>query len=422
MSGSPIHPYSKTVRFQPRAVLFSFLLAVALGGSIGSHSNAAPNNRINIWHYLGTGPGGLVLNQLATEFNKSQSKYEIVPEEAGSFQDVQIRTIAALRAGGLPSAAFVDNAFFTRLALGGQLADFDEPAKALPASTVIDLVPVVWEYGNVETPTGPHRYGLPYMVSTVVLYYNVDAFAAKGIQPPKTWEEFAKAARALTTRASKGAVLFTNAWIYSAVLASRGASLLTPDKKPDFNSPTSLETLRFLSDLVKSGALVSRTFNEAGFAVLDFLRTKVMMVVVTTSAYPAQTQAAFAFKISAVPLPGKTIPGEAQLVTFKNTPIEAQRGVWEFWQFIARPENMARFSKESYYLPIRRSAVKLMGDVAQNPVMKAGLEGLDRGFNYPHLIEFQDWRAILDDQLERCLKGGVDPAKALGDAQRAATK
>ena len=145
------------MRFQPRAVLFSFLLAVALGGSIGSHSNAAPNNRINIWHYLGTGPGGLVLNQLATEFNKSQSKYEIVPVEAGSFQDVQIRTIAALRAGGLPSAAFVDNAFFTRLALGGQLADFDEPVRALPASTVIDLVPVVWEYGNVETPTGDRK-------------------------------------------------------------------------------------------------------------------------------------------------------------------------------------------------------------------------------------------------------------------------
>jgi sn-glycerol 3-phosphate transport system substrate-binding protein len=197
---------------------------------------------------------------------------------------------------------------------------------------------------------------------------------------------------------------------------------LTPDKKPDFNSLTSLETLRFLSDLVKSGALVSRTFNEAGFAVLDFLRTKVMMVIVTTSAYPAQTQAAFAFKISAVPLPGKTIPGEAQLVTFKNTPLEAQRGVWEFWQYAVKPENMARFSKESYYLPIRRSAVKLMGDVAQNPVMKAGLESLDRGYNYPHLIEFQDWRAILDDQLERCLKGGVDPAKALNDAQRAATK
>jgi sn-glycerol 3-phosphate transport system substrate-binding protein len=410
------------VRFQPRAVLFSFLLAVAFGGLIGSHSSAAPNNRVTIWHYLGTGPGGIVLNQLASEFNKSQSKYEIVPEEAGSFQDVQIRTIAGLRAGGLPSAAFVDNAFFTRLALGGQLADYDEEAKALPSSTLNDLVPVVWEYGNVETPSGQHRYGLPYMVSTVILYYNVDAFAAKGIQPPKTWEEFGKAAKAMTTRASKGAVLFTNAWIYSAVLASRGASLLTADKKPDFNSPASLETLRFLSDLTKAGALVPRTLNEASFAVLDFLRTKVMMVVVPTSAYPAQSQAAFAFKISAVPLPGRTIPGEAQLVTFKNTPLEAQRAVWEFWQYAARPENVARFSKESYYLPIRKSAVKLMGDVAQNPVMKAGLESLDRGYNYPHVIEFQDWRAILDDQLERCLKGGVDPTKALNDAQRAATK
>ena len=87
-----------------------------------------------------------------------------------------------------------------------------------------------------------------------------------------------------------------------------------------------------------------------------------------------------------------------------------------------KPENLVRFDKRSYYLPVRKSAVKLMGDFANNIVIKAGLEALDRSYNLPHLVDFQNWRAILEGQLERCLIGGADPKASLLEAQRLSVK
>jgi hypothetical protein len=54
--------------------------------------------------------------------------------------------------------------------------------------------------------------------------------------------------------------------------------------------------------------------------------------------------------------------------------------------------------------------------------MKAGLEALDRSYNLPHLVDFQDWRAMLENQLERCLIGGADAKASMLEAQRLSVK
>ena len=409
--------YSETVRL-PHALLVAVLAATAV--AIGA-ARAAPQKLV-FWHYLGPDSGGNFLAAMAQDFNRSQSKFEIVPQEVGDYQAMQVKVVSSLRSGGLPAMAMVDNAFFTRLALGGQLADLTDHLASQPASVTADFYPVLWEYGGVKTGGQTARYGLPLVASTQIIFYNEDALRAKNISPPRNWDEFAKAAKALSSRAAKGAILLTDAWTYGSLVASRGGNLLTADGKPDFDNPVSVDTLRYLSDLVKSGAGVPRTWGEVSFAVVDFLRTKAFMVIAPSSAYPLATRYSYAFKIGAVAFPGRNIAGEAQLVVFKNVPSDAQRAMTEYWQYVTKPDNLARFSKETFYLPVRRSAVKLMGDAAQHPAMRASLETIERSYNLPHLIEFQDWRRELEAQLERSLKGGVDPAKALAEAQRAALK
>ncbi len=407
--------YSETV-ISPRIRLM--LLGCVLGASVTALATAAAAGptKVTFWQYLGDGPGGALLNTLATEYNKSQTKFEIVPQHVGSFQDVQVKTVAALRGGGLPTMATIDNGFFTRLALGGQLAPMDEFVDALPKTTVQDFYPTAWDYGDVKG----QRLGLPWMSSSLVVFYNVDAFRAKGLNPPRTWDDFNKAARALSSRAAKGVIMLTDGWIFGSIVSSRGGNLLTADNKPDFAGAGTLETLQFLYDLSKSNALISRTFAESNFAIVDFLRTKAFMTVVPSSAYPLTKPYSVAFEIGAVALPGKTLAGEAQIVVFKNAPQDAQKGAFDFWQYLTRPENIARFSKEAYYVPVRRSALKNMGDFATTGIMKEAISGFERAYNPPHLIEYQDWRRALEDQLERSLKGGVDPAKALAEAQRQA--
>ena len=50
----------------------------------------------------------------------------------------------------------------------------------------------------------------------------------------------------------------------------------------------------------------------------------------------------------------------------------------------------------------------------------AGLEALENAYNPPRLNLYNDWRGVLEAQLERSLKGGTDPKAALVEAQRQA--
>ena len=378
---------------------------------------AAPT-KIIFWHYLSPETGSSMVDQFADEFNKSQSKYSIEPQYVGDFKTIQIKATAALRAGGLPGMAMVDNAFFSTLALTkpAVLENMNDAVANLPKTVVQDFFPTFWDNGNVSGA----RLGLPWASSALLLFYNADAFRAKGLTPPKTWDEFASDARVLTNRTSKGAIFFTDAWIFGSMVSSRGGNLLGSDNLPTFDEATTISTLQFIKDLVPKYGIV-RTFGQANFAVVDFLRTKAFMVVVPSSAYPFLPSSA-PFQVGAVALPGKTIAGETQLVTFKSNSKEQNQGAFEFWQYLVKPENLVRFDKRSYYLPVRKSAVKLMGDFANNIVIKAGLEALDRSYNLPHLVDFQNWRAILEGQLERCLIGGADPKASLLEAQRLSVK
>jgi sn-glycerol 3-phosphate transport system substrate-binding protein len=400
-------PYHESMKWMLTTLALG---AVALMASL---SNAAAPVKVTVWHYLAPESGGDLIKNFAQEFNASQSKYTVQIVDAGDYKTIQVKLINALRSGGVPSMTMVDNAFFTRLALGGSLEALDMRVDALPKSFVEDFNPVLWAYGDVKG----QRFGLPWASSTLVNMYNADAFKQKNLPMPRSWDDYAKAAKTLTSRSSKGAAFFVDAWIFASMVSSRGGDILADNNRPDFNNPSSQQTLQWMYDLVRSGNALVRNYSEANFAILDWVRTKTFLVTIPTSVYPF-VKNLVPFQIGAMPMPGKTLAGESQMVIPKAATDAERDGAFEFWNFLVKPENLMRFSKQGYYLPIRSSAARQLGDFANDPVMKAGLEALKNSYNPPHLIEYQTWRTILESQLERSLKGGVDPKAALLEAQR----
>jgi sn-glycerol 3-phosphate transport system substrate-binding protein len=383
-------------------------LTVLLVG--GLPSRAAAPVKVSFWHYVAAPQASKELEALVAAFNVSQSKYLIEAIAVGSFQDVNVKLVAALRANNAPTMAMVDNVFFTRLVAGNQLASLNNVLE-VPAALQSDLIPVAWNYGLVNK----QRYGLPWATSSLLLFYNTDALRGKGVNPPKTWPEFANAAKKLTARGSKGAVFILDAWIFGSLVTGLGGTIFDANGIPDFDGPASLAGVRFLLDLQKAGALSVRGFNEAESGIIDFLRTKTFFAIAPSDVYSTLKQYSNAFNLGVVTLPGRSIAGEAQLVAFKNSSLEEQRGVAEFWKFLVKPDNQERWAKASYYLPVRRS-------VTVNPdergLISEGRLGLDRAFNFPQRGEMQEWRRIIEDALERILKGGADPLVALAEAQK----
>ena len=84
------------------------------------------------------------------------------------------------------------------------IQDIDLPRLAhrvLPLETLLDrdfqnqLIPAMLDRGRLSGVL----HGLPWLATSEVLYYQADLFAARGLQPPTTWEELAEAATALST-------------------------------------------------------------------------------------------------------------------------------------------------------------------------------------------------------------------------------
>lgn len=391
------------------------ILAVA-AALLGLSSRAAAPTKITFWHYVGSESSAALIKTFAKEFNNSQNKYSVEVAEPGDFKDIQIKLQAALAAkGDLPSLVQIDNAFFTRLALGNQLLDATSLLETLPKGTVQDFNDTIWEYGQVNNK----RFGLPWAASTLITAYNADAFKARNLAAPRSWDDYIKASNALTNRTSKGAIFFVDGWIFGSMVSSRGGNILDNNNKPDFDSTASMQTLQMMYDLTRGGKAIVRNFAEINFAVIDWVRTKAFMVTVPTSAYPL-VKDVLPFQIGASAMPGRTLAGESQLIIPKGNPEAETKGAFEFWAFLTRTENVVRFVKESYYLPVRQSAIKPLGDFVGEPIMKAGLEALEKAYNPPHLLEYQKWRDILEAQMERSLKGGLDPKAALLEAQRLA--
>lgn len=381
---------------------------------------ALAQTEVTFWHSM-DGPAGRLLAAFAQEFNARQNLYRASPQYVGDYRDAETKLVAALRTGAAPVLFQAEISFFPRLVGEGRALALD-PYLNLERSFLEDLFEPAWNYGVMEG----RRFGLPLNTSTPVLFYNLDTFRAKGLKAPRNWKEFEEVAKALTSRQAKGFIFVTDpqAWLFEAMVTSRGGSL-TKEGKPNFTSKEALEALEMLTRLNRAGALSVRSMAESTFAQLDFVRTKGMMVMASIANWPAAENFSFAFTLGVAPVPrepgGKVPMGGAQLVVLRGASEAQVRGAIEFWKYLMEPRNVARWVEASYYVPVRKSAIPLLEDFyRENPFRKVAFEQIAHAQERPRLTQFSAWASLLAEALERSLKGGVPPQKALEEAQRKA--
>lgn len=375
---------------------------------------------ISFWHGM-DGPAGQTIDQFAADFNAKQRTYKVVPKYYGDYREGESKLIAALRSGGAPVLFQAEILFFPKLVAEGSLVPLDDLTATLPKSLTDDLFDAAWDYGVLSGK----RYGLPFNMSTPVLFYNENQLKSKGLKPPANWKEFGEVARAMSSRQVRSFIAITDSWIFEAMVTSRGGNLATPDGKPNFTSPQAIEALEFMQNLNRDKALTARNLSEAQFAVLDFLRTKGNLVFASIGNWPAVQNLGFAFKIGVAPIPrepgGKVPFGGAQLVVVRGSSAEQTKGAVEFWRFLMEPENIKTWVQASYYLPLRKSAEPLLEDFyKENPYRRIAFQQVSVAQPRPRLPQFATWRVYLDEALERALKGNVAARQALEDAQRKA--
>jgi len=404
----------------------------------GSTASAEPIE-IQWWHAMG-GQLGDKVNQIASDFNKTQSDYKIVPVYKGTYTETLTQAIAAFRAGQQPDIVQVfEVGTATMMAAKGAVY----PVYQLMADTGQPFDPKAYlppVYGYYATSDGK-LLSMPFNSSTPVFYWNKDAFQKAGLDPekgPKTWPEVAEDAKKLL--AAGFTCGFTTGWQTWIQLENFSAWHNKPfatkedgygglDTQLVFNGDLQVRHINQFAewekdkifvyggredkpnDLFASGQCPMH-FGSSG-AAGGFLRAKLNFGIGMLPYWPDVPGA-----------PQNSIIGGATLWVMQGKPKDHYKGVAQFFTYISSPEVQADWHQSTGYVPITLAAYELtrkQGFYEKNPGRDIAVLQLtnkpptenSRGLRLGNFVQIRD---VEDEELEAVWSGKKTAKEALDAA------
>jgi multiple sugar transport system substrate-binding protein len=258
-----------------RSVLAAGAAAAAISG-FPYVSRGLAAQTLKFWQFYG--PGGGVATQdkwyqdVVKGWNDSRDvKVELVYVPKNAYMD-GTKLPTAFASGSGPDLFIISPGDFLRYYNGGVLLDLtpfmDQAARD-------DFIPSVIANRMVDGKI----YGLPYEVEPMAMYYSVDAFAEIGLTDkdvPKTWDELLTIGKKLTN-AKRFGVLFETApgyyqnFTWYPFLWEGGGDFQTKDGKSAFNSPATVQALKFWQDSVNMGVAPRKPLGGGGWDVVPNL-------------------------------------------------------------------------------------------------------------------------------------------------------
>lgn len=419
------------------------LLAAAMvvcGGGL-ARAQTAPV-QIEFWHGL-TQPLGGMLEQIAADFNASQSQYKVNATFKGQYPEVMTAAIAAFRAGNAPDIVqMFEVGTATMMAAKGAV----KPVYELMQEAGLPFDPsayVASVRGYYSTPDGK-MLSMPFNSSTTIMFYNKDAFVKAGLdpeKPPLTWPETIEAAKKL--KAAGIACPLTSAWptwvhienfsaIHNVPLATKVNGMAGLDTELKFNSPLHVRHIQNLIDMQKAGLYKYGGRDNAGDALFT---SGECAIIHDSSGLRGRIIKEATFKWGTAPLPywpdvkdapKNSILGGASFWVLKspNRKPEEYKGIAAFFNYISKPEVVAKWSEDTGYLPITTAGFELVkksgyyeknpgADVAYLQMTRTEPTDNSKGLRLGNMPEI---RNIMQEELEKAFQGQQDAKQALDNA------
>jgi sn-glycerol 3-phosphate transport system substrate-binding protein len=379
------------------------------------------------------GPLTKVIDGYARQFEKENPGIKVNPVYAGNYDDARIRALAALKAGqSAPLSVLFSIDLYELLEQDAIVAWDDVATSAEDRAWLKSFYPALLLNGTYKGKV----YGIPFQRSTIVLYWNKEAFKEAGLdpeKPPANWNEMTEAARKLVKKDAAGNVSRWGVmvpstgyayWMFQAFARQNGQDLMNPEgNRTNYAHPDVVAALQFWRDLGAKHQVMPQGTIEWGTLRQAFTEGKTAMMWHTTGNLTAvKDTAKFPFGVAMLPASKQrgSPTGGGNFYLFKKTTPEERKAALAFVKWMTSAERAADWSMATGYVAIRPDAYdtpKLKTYAAEFPPSVVARDQFK--FATPELSTFQTGRVrkALDDAIQAALTGQKTPEVALKAAQ-----
>jgi sn-glycerol 3-phosphate transport system substrate-binding protein len=375
------------------------------------------------------GPITKIVDGYARAFEQANPDIKVNPVYAGSYTDTLTKAQTAAKSGQAPTLAVLLSTDAYTLIDDGLIVPFDQVADT--RAWLGSFYPAFLRNTQIDG----HEWGVPFQRSTIVLFYNQEAFRDAGLdpaQPPATWAAHADAAAKLAKKEQRWGVEipatgFTY-WLFQALVAEAGGALANANgTEVSFDTTESRKALAYWLSLQTSGATPPGLV-EWGTTPRDFLEGRSAMVWTTTGNLSnIRNSAKFPFGVAMLPADQRrgSPTGGGNFYLFKAASPPQRAASLRFLQWITSPERAAQWGIDTGYVATRP-------DAWETPIMKAYVEKFPAAavardqlqYAVPELSTHDNQRVTeaLNTALQAALTGRKAPDAALAEAQENGTR
>lgn len=354
--------------------VMSWLFVLPVGRS------EAAKAELELWHRW-SGPHQEVLREVLKGFEAKQPGIAVKEVSVpGQYVDLMQKVLARLAARQnppdvlLPGYNFLD---YTVREL--RPIPIDQIGGTEAKAVYARYVPSVLRTGQIDGK----QYGLPYALSTAVLYYNPRLVEAAGLNPqtpPRTWAEVQTWGEAIKGKTGKPALYISNVdtFLMQSLVESAGGVMLS-NACPAFSTTEAVAALEVWRRYYQDGLIPRITYREAE---QSFMTGDLAMFATSIMHLRGWTQQAqFPLRVAHLPRFGqrslKVAAGGAALMVLART-TERQKAAWELLKYMTSEEGMRIWVKTGYLNPLQAALPRT--------------EGQDPAYDqFPNLVGWVSW-------------------------------
>lgn len=420
------------------AMALAGLMLTSMAGTTVLTAKAENDDVMELTMYfpvsVGGGPDALI-DALCEEYHKENPNVKVTPVYAGSYADTRTKVQAAIKGGNTPDLAIMFSIDLYSLLSMDAIADIDS---FCTTDADKEWLNGFYDGFMMNSRDGETTYGIPWQRSTIVLYYNKDAFEATGLdpeQPPKTWDELKEDAKKLTITENGqttqyGIQIPSDGYAYwmlqTFCVEQNGFNLMNETgTETYYDDERTAKGLEFWKSLADDGSMPEGIVAWAT-TPSDFLEGKTAMMYHTTGNLTnVKNNASFNFGVAMLPANESygSPTGGGNFYIFKGVSEERQQAAFDFIKWMTDDERVAQWSIDTGYVATRPSAydTERMQEYAKEfPYCLVARDQLEYGYAELSTYNQAEVQKAIDDAISYVMTDQQDVESALATAQQTA--